>query len=110
MDYTQNPQGQNYGQGPINLSPDADQFTSDNRPSISAEQLHSFILFIVENIVTHKDQVKVSVSEDMPNSFTVYIAVSPEDKGRVIGKKGNTINAIRALVRVFGRILVTLQD
>jgi len=82
----------------------------DNRPSISAENLNEFIKYIVSNIVTNKDQVEVAIMEDVPGSYTVHIKVAPEDKGRVIGKKGNTINAIRSLVRVFGKIIVLLQD
>jgi predicted RNA-binding protein YlqC (UPF0109 family) len=81
-----------------------------NRPSISPENLTEFIKYIVSNIVTQRDQVEVMVMEDVPGSYTVHIKVAADDKGRVIGKKGNTINAIRALVRVFGKIIVLLQD
>lgn len=81
-----------------------------DRPSISAENLNEFIKYIVSNIVTQKDAVEVAIMEDVPGSYTVHIKVAAEDKGRVIGKKGNTINAIRSLVRVFGKIIVLLQD
>ena len=114
MDDAQNQLNQgmmDHNQGPIDLSPDADgTFMDDSRPTIGPDQLKDFIQHIVENIVTEKDQVKIDVSQENPGSFTVNIAVAPEDKGRVIGKKGNTINAIRALVRVFGKIIVLLQD
>ncbi len=101
-----------------NLQPEQDVLDSVNqavdgdteRPTISAENLSDFIKYIVSNIVTNKDQVEVAIMEDVPGSYTVHIKVAPEDKGRVIGKKGNTINAIRSLVRVFGKIIVLLQD
>ena len=86
------------------------QMDDKDRPSISADNLSEFIKYIVSNIVTEKDAVEVAIMEDVPGSYTVHIKVAPEDKGRVIGKKGNTINAIRSLVRVFGKIIVLLQD
>lgn len=81
-----------------------------SRPTITPERLKDFIRYIVANIVTDPDQVDVAIMEDVPGSYTVHIKVAQEDKGRVIGKKGNTINALRALVRVFGRIIILLQD
>lgn len=106
MDNSQNPQQQLVNVvETANLSDDY-----KNRPTISSENLSEFIRFIVSNIVTQKDQVEVAVMEDVPGAYTVHIKVSAEDKGRVIGKKGNTINAIRSLVRVFGKIIVLLQD
>lgn len=106
MDKSQNPQQQ------LDSVIETANFSDDdkNRPTISSEDLSEFIIFIVSNIVTQKDQVEVAVMEDVPGAYTVHIKVSAEDKGRVIGKKGNTINAIRSLVRVFGKIIVLLQD
>lgn len=82
----------------------------DNRPKITPENLNDFIKFIVTNIVTNKDKVEVTVMEDFPGSYTVHIKVAPEDRGRVIGKKGNTINALRSIVKVFGKHIVLLQE
>lgn len=93
-----------------------DNFQNNNdqndldRPQITPEQLKEFVSYVIQNIVTQKDEVDVAVMEDVPGSYTVHIKVAAEDKGRVIGKKGNTINALRALVRVYGKILILLQD
>ncbi|GIW57407.1 MAG: hypothetical protein KatS3mg083_352 [Candidatus Dojkabacteria bacterium] len=84
--------------------------TSSSRPTINQEQLHKLVAFITTNLVTQKDKVEVSVMEDIPGAYTVYIKVAPEDKGRIIGKNGNTINALRTLMKVFGRIIVIVQD
>lgn len=81
-----------------------------NRPTITPEKLKDFIVYVISNIVTVKEEVDVTIVEDMPSSYTVHVKVSAEDKGRVIGKKGNTINALRALVRVFGRIIIVIED
>ncbi len=88
----------------------AHQNDDQNRPKITPEQLKDFITYIIENIVTQKDQIDIALMEDVPGSYTVHIKVAQEDKGRVIGKNGNTINALRALVRVFGRIIILIQD
>ncbi len=84
--------------------------TSSSRPTINQEQLQKLVAFITTNLVTQKDKVEVSVMEDIPGAYTVYIKVAPEDKGRIIGKNGNTINALRTLMKVFGRIIVLVQD
>ncbi|BDQ04829.1 MAG: hypothetical protein KatS3mg084_0347 [Candidatus Dojkabacteria bacterium] len=84
--------------------------TSSSRPTINQEQLQKLVAFITTNLVTQKDKVEVSVMEDIPGAYTVYIKVAPEDKGRIIGKNGNTINALRTLMKVFGRIIVIVQD
>lgn len=83
---------------------------TQDRPHLSAEELRDFVRFIVLNLVMQRDQVDVAVMEDMPGVYSVHVKVSPEDKGRVIGKSGNNINAIRTLVKVFGRISVLVQD
>lgn len=92
------------------IVPTLDIKDEKDRPSISQDKLTEFIRYIVSNIVTQKDQVEVAVMEDIPGAYTVHIRVAEEDKGRIIGKKGNTINAIRSLVRVFGRIIVIVQE
>ena len=81
-----------------------------DRPTITPERLQEFIHFIVQNLVTQKDQVDVAVDEDLSGAMTAHIKVAPEDKGRVIGKNGNTINSVRTLVKVFGRIVIIVQD
>jgi predicted RNA-binding protein YlqC (UPF0109 family) len=82
----------------------------DNRPQITPEKLKDFVQFIISNIVNNKEEVDIAVVEDVPGSFTVHIKVAAEDKGRVIGREGNTINSLRKLVRVFGRILILIQE
>ncbi|MCF7936551.1 MAG: KH domain-containing protein [Synergistales bacterium] len=55
--------------------------------------------FIVRNLVTNPDDVVVKVQEQEEGQFGVRISVAREDLGRVIGKKGATINALRQVVR-----------
>ena len=54
--------------------------------------------FIVKHLVTQPDAVSVESGED-ENGIKVMIRVAHEDVGRIIGKRGATINAIRLLAK-----------
>lgn len=64
--------------------------------------LKAIARFIVEGLV--KDAAKVEVEEQPGEDgrIKVLARVSPEDVGRVIGKKGKTIDAIRTVMRAAG--------
>ncbi len=58
----------------------------------------ALVQYIVERLVTRPDAVEVnSVEED--GIVKIAIRVAPEDIGRIIGKKGATINAIRLVTK-----------
>lgn len=59
----------------------------------------TLVSHIASAIATYPDDVDVSVKEDEA-SVAVTITANAEDIGRMIGKDGKTINAIRALVKV----------
>ena len=54
--------------------------------------------FIVKHLVTQPDTVEVECGEEDGGS-KILIRVAHEDVGRVIGKRGATINAIRLLAK-----------
>ena len=54
--------------------------------------------FIVKHLVTQPDSVEVEYGEEDGGS-KILIRVAHEDVGRVIGKRGATINAIRLLAK-----------
>ena len=60
--------------------------------------MKEFVEYIVHKIVKNKDAVTVTEHIDGKN-IEIRINVSPEDMGIVIGKGGNIIKSIRALVR-----------
>lgn len=60
-----------------------------------------FIEYMVKGIVEHPEDVKIDRVED-DRGILLTLIVNPEDLGRVIGKKGNTANAIRNLLRALG--------
>ena len=53
--------------------------------------------FLVKNLADHPDQASVQDSE-AEGAVTLKLVVAEEDKGKIIGKKGKVIKAIRALV------------
>jgi len=60
-----------------------------------------FLEFMIKNLVDHPEDVKVSrVVDEMGVLLT--LKVNPEDMGQLIGRKGSTAKAIRALVRIVG--------
>ncbi|MBQ2675657.1 MAG: KH domain-containing protein [Prevotella sp.] len=54
--------------------------------------------FIVKHLVTQPDSVGVE-SDEAEGGSKILIRVAHEDVGRVIGKRGATINAIRLLAK-----------
>ena len=54
---------------------------------------------IVRRLVTKLDDVKVAEDRSDSGAILITIRVAQEDIGRVIGKKGSTINAIRHVAK-----------
>ncbi len=57
------------------------------------------VRFIVQKIVDEPEAVEVSSTEASGGVVKVSIRVAQNDMGRVIGKRGATINAIRMIAR-----------
>ena len=54
---------------------------------------------IAKALVTQPDQVSVTVTESESERSALYeLRVAPADLGRVIGKEGRTVNAIRTIL------------
>ena len=59
--------------------------------------MEELIYSIVSEIVEHKDEIKIE--KFVKDAREHYIlTVHPEDCGRIIGKKGTVINAIRTVL------------
>ncbi|MDO5116772.1 MAG: KH domain-containing protein [Synergistaceae bacterium] len=54
---------------------------------------------IVRRLVTKPEAVSVSEERSDTGVILITIRVDPEDIGRVIGKKGSTINAVRHVAK-----------
>jgi len=59
--------------------------------------MQSFLEYVVKGLVKHPDEVTVTPVER--EGTTVYeLRLNPQDVGKVIGRQGMTINAIRSLL------------
>jgi len=58
------------------------------------------IKHIVLSLVEHKESVRVVQEEDTHDQLVFKVTVDNRDLGRVIGREGQTIKAIKALIAV----------
>jgi predicted RNA-binding protein YlqC (UPF0109 family) len=61
--------------------------------------MKELVEFIAKSLVDDPSQVYVSEIEG-ESSVILELRVGPDDMGRVIGKGGRTVNAVRTLIRV----------
>ncbi len=62
--------------------------------------MQEILEFIIKNITTNPDDVQITTEIDAEGSTNYLITVNPEDVGRIIGKEGKVIKAIRTIIRV----------
>jgi predicted RNA-binding protein YlqC (UPF0109 family) len=60
-----------------------------------------FLEFIVKSIVSNPDQVSVDRTVD-EMGVLLTLKISPEDMGYIIGRRGQTAQAIRTLLKIVG--------
>ena len=60
-----------------------------------------FIEYVVKSIVSEPDDVHIDRSID-ERGVLLELTVNPDDLGRVIGKRGNTAQSMRTLLRALG--------
>ncbi len=60
--------------------------------------MKAFVEFIVKQLVDKPEKVKIE--ENIPNQNTIEIKIEVEknDIGKIVGKKGKNINALRTLL------------
>lgn len=61
----------------------------------------SFIRYVLENLVEDKDQLSVEGRID-ELGVLITVKVSDNDMGKLIGKSGQTVKALRTLLRILG--------
>lgn len=58
----------------------------------------ALLLHLLTPLVDHPDEVRITLGHER-GALLLTVTVSPEDTGRVIGRAGRTIAAIRQIVR-----------
>ena len=64
--------------------------------------MKEFIEFIAKKLVDYPDKVIVEETTPDENTIELTLKVDKTDMGKVIGKQGNTVNAMRALLIAVG--------
>ena len=60
-----------------------------------------FVEYVVKSIVAHPDDVSIERTLD-ERGVLLTLKINPADMGYLIGKQGQTIRAIRTLLRIVG--------
>jgi uncharacterized protein len=66
-----------------------------------AADIEQLVRYLVTSLVDDPDTVTISMTES-DNAVTFEIAVLPDDVGKIIGRQGRIIKAIRTLARSAG--------
>lgn len=64
--------------------------------------MKKFIEMVVKELVDNPEKIKVEEIKNEKNSIEFTVEVATEDIGKVIGKKGKNIMAIRTLLTAVG--------
>lgn len=60
-----------------------------------------FLRFVLESLIDEKEKLIVEEKQDELGTL-LTVQVSPSDMGKLIGKDGQTVKALRTLLRVLG--------
>ncbi len=71
-------------------------------------QIADLLEFLAKSVVDQPHRVRVS-ERRAPEGLLYVVEVAPEDKGRIIGKEGRVIEAIRTVVRAFAKRKVGVE-
>jgi hypothetical protein len=77
--------------------------------------MQNFLKYLVKNIVDNPEKVAVEENSDQAGFVNLTIHVDPTDMGKIIGKSGRIIRAVRDLVRILAvkenkRVNVSLAE
>ena len=65
--------------------------------NVEAGDLQGFVEFVVKSLVDHPEEMEI-IPEQNEDRCALRIRCHKDDRGKIIGKHGKTITAIRALV------------
>ena len=77
--------------------------------------MDDLLAYLARALVDHPDQVSVDSFDEEDGSLVLELHVAEDDVGKVIGRNGRTINALRTVVRASSarlgrRVLVDVVD
>jgi predicted RNA-binding protein YlqC (UPF0109 family) len=83
--------------------------TGVNESELPSDKVCDLVEFIVCGLVDDEDSVTLDVTDSEAGSL-IEVTCSEQDAGRVIGRKGRTIKAIRTLARALGQRVGTAVE
>jgi predicted RNA-binding protein YlqC (UPF0109 family) len=77
--------------------------------------MEDLLAYLARALVDHPEQVSVDAFDEEDGSLVLELHVAEDDVGKVIGRNGRTINALRTVVRASSarigrRVLVDVVD
>lgn len=69
----------------------------------------AFLDYVIPWLVDHPDEVVIAESESEEGDIVYELSVHPEDMGKIIGRRGRIIRAIRTLARVGSQGYVSIE-
>ena len=71
--------------------------------------------YLVKNLVTNPDKVVVREEQKEDSKLILHLSVDSSDMGRIIGKEGRIIRAIREIINSYGmknskKVLVNVEE
>ena len=99
--------------GSVKTAETAVNSSGGGRP-VALKDLEGFVNYVVTALVDFPDEVQITTKTEN-NESVIWISCRKEDTGKIIGKKGKTIIALRALVasaagRMQNRVKVEVAD
>ena len=82
------------------MSTDAVEAADDDK--VRGAMARDVLEFLAKSIVDEPDSVFIDVEEGRRGDVRLSLRVSPDDMGKVIGRRGRVAQAIRAVVRAAG--------
>ena len=68
----------------------------------ASDRVADLVEYIVCGLVNDQDSVSLDVTDDDTGAL-IEVSCAADDAGRIIGKRGRTIKAIRTLARALGQ-------
>ncbi len=62
--------------------------------------MKDLVEYIAKSIASYPDEVRVTQEDDEDGRIILKLEVTPDDKGKVIGRQGRVAQSIRVLLRV----------
>jgi uncharacterized protein len=77
--------------------------------------MKDLVEYLARSLVDHPDQVSVEVFEEDDETLVYELSVAEDDTGKVIGRGGRTVNALRCVLRACAakddrRVLLDVVD